>query len=229
MNPVIEILRQSFGVLQHAAVGFLPSFIAAIALVVFGFIVGISFGKVIQGIIRVLKVDELLEGTGIRGFLLRGGVRLDTGLFFGGLVKWFIIMVFLTAGLQAVGLTQVNIFLQTVVLSYTPQIIIATLMLSVAAVGARVIKIVITAFAKSLNIPAAHFLGTLASLSLWVGTIIFVLSQLGIPADFIKILFIGVVSMFSLAFGLAFGLGGREEVALLLSRMRKDADNHHHS
>lgn len=222
MNPFIEILRQSFVVLFNHIIGFIPNLIVALALVALGFIVGASFEKVIAHIIRAFKVDELL-GSGVKNFLSRGGLRLDTGLFFGGLVKWFIIIAFLMAGLQIVGLTQVNTFLTTVILAYIPQVIIATLMLLVAAVGARATKTAVTSSTKALGVSAAHFLGAVASSAIWIGTSIFVLSQLGIAADFMKILFTGIVAMFSLSFGLAFGLGGKEEAAILLAKMRKDA------
>lgn len=226
MNPFIEILRQSFVVLFSTIVGFIPNLIIALALVALGFIVGTSFEKVIAHFVRLLKVNELLDGTEVRKFLVRGGMRLDAGLFLGGLVKWFIIIAFLMAALQAVGLTQVNMFLTAVILNYIPQVIIATLMLLVAAVGARAVKTAVTSSTKALGVSAAHFLGAIASYAIWIGTFILVLSQLGIAADFMKILFIGIVAMFSLAFGLAFGLGGKEEAALLLAKMRKDTANH---
>lgn len=223
MNPFIEILRQSFIILFNNVIGFIPNLIVALTLVALGFIVGASFEKVLAHIVRALKIDELLGGTGVRDFLSRGGLRLNTGLFLGGLVKWFIVVAFFMAGLQAVGLTQVNTFLTTVILNYIPQVIIATLMLLVAAVGARATKTAIESSTKALGVSAAHFLGAVASSAIWIGTFIFVLSQLGIAADFMKILFTGIVAMVSLAFGLAFGLGGKEEASLLLAKMRKDA------
>lgn len=226
MNPFIEILRQSFVLLFSNIIGFIPNLIVALALIGLGFIVGTSFEKVIAHFVRVLKINELIDGAGVRNFLSRGGLRLDVGLFLGGLVKWFIVIAFLMAGLQAVGLTQVNTFLTTVILNYIPQVLIATLMLLVAAVGARAVKTAVTSSTKALGVSAAHFLGAIASYAIWIGTFILVLSQLGIAADFMKILFIGIVAMFSLAFGLAFGLGGKDEAALLLAKMRKDTGNH---
>lgn len=226
MNPFIEILQQSFVVLPMSIGGFIPNLIAAFVLIAFGFIIGAAFEKVVAPfIVRVLKIDELLGGAGMRNFLARGGVRLDAGLFLGGLIKWFIVMAFLMAGLQVVGLAQVNAFLSAVILNYIPQVIIAALMLMVAAVGARAVKTLITSSMKAFGVPAAHFLGAVASVAIWTGTIIFIFSQLAIAPDFMKILFTGIVAMFSLAFGLAFGLGGKEEAATLLAKMRKDAVN----
>lgn len=226
MNPFIEILQQSFIVLLKGLGGFVPNLIMAFIFVALGFIIGAAFERVIVRFIRILKVDELLDGAGMRNFLARGGVRLDAGLFAGGLIKWFTVIAFLMVGLQVLGLSQVNAFLSTVILNYIPQVIIAALMLLVAAVGARIMKTAITSSMKAFGVPAAHFLGIVASAAIWIGTIIFLFSQLGIAPDFMKILFIGIVGMFSLAFGLAFGLGGKEEAALLLAKMRKDTTHH---
>jgi hypothetical protein len=53
-------------------------------------------------------------------------------------VKWFVIVIFLVASLQILGLTQVNIFIQQVVLLYLPQVIVAALILVVGAVVATI-------------------------------------------------------------------------------------------
>lgn len=221
MSPFIEILQTSFSSLFVNVAVFLPKLIAGIVLIGVGFLVGVSFEKVIAHIVRMFKVDELLARAGVRAALSRGGIRLDAGLFFGGLVKWFIITAFLMGGLQAVGLTQVSAFLQAVILSYIPQVIIAALMLLCAAVGASVAQKAVTHSTNVLGAPSAHLLGAIASYSIWIGTTIFILAQLGIAPDFMKILFTGVVGMVSLAFGLAFGLGGRDVAGRVLEKLEK--------
>ena len=49
--------------------------------------------------------------------------------------------------------------------------------------------------------------------SSWLFAVLVAINQLGIAADLINILFIGFVAALSLAFGLAFGLGGRDVAA----------------
>lgn len=225
MDSFIKILRQSFEVLLNALISFAPNLVVAIVLVFVGVLVGVSFEKVIAYLVRSLKVDELLESAGLGKILARGGFRLDAGLFLGGLVKWFVIIAFLMAGLQAVRLTSVSTFLGAVILSYIPQVIIATLMLLFAAVGAKAAKKTITGTSAALGAPAAHLLGTIAGSSIWIGTVIFVFAQLGIAPDFMKILFTGIVAMVSLAGGLAFGLGGRDAAAQLIVRLTRQASD----
>ena len=47
------------------------------------------------------------------------------------------------------------------------------------------------------------------------------LTQLNIASELIQILFTGIVIMFALAGGLAFGLGGKDEAAKWLESMKK--------
>ncbi len=47
--------------------------------------------------------------------------------------------------------------------------------------------------------------------------IMMALSQLGIGAQFVQIIFMGIIAMLALAGGLAFGLGGRDHAGRVLS------------
>jgi len=119
-------------------------------------------------------------------------------------------------------LTQVNDFLSSVVLSYIPQVIVAVLILLVAAVLADATKKVVVGTAKAAGSASANFFGGIAMWSIWIFAFIIALSQLGIAPDFMRIFFMGVVAMISIAGGLAFGLGGKEAAARFIERLRSD-------
>ena len=48
------------------------------------------------------------------------------------------------------------------------------------------------------------------------------LLQLGIATSLVNTIFIGLVAALSLALGLAFGLGGKDEAALILKKIREE-------
>src|SRR5256885_8138214 len=50
-------------------------------------------------------------------------------------------------------------------------------------------------------------------------------TQIGVATTLIDILFVGIIGALALAFGLAFGLGGREEAARVWSDMRGAVGN----
>ncbi len=215
-----EVLQQSFYNLLWGVVNFIPNFVLAIIILVVGWVLGWFIGNLIAQAVRAIKVDHALRAAGVEDVVSRAGYKLDSGMFLGTLVKWFVIIVFLVAALQVMGLAQVTFFLQTVVLSYLPQVIVAVLILLVAAVVAEVAQGVVAGAARAAGIGAAGLAGTVARWAIWIFAILAALSQLQIAPGLIQTLFTGIVVALSLAFGLAFGLGGQEAAARMIERVR---------
>lgn len=223
-----EVLTKSF---QDIGSGFLvfvvEKFLAAFVIFVLGWIVGSVLGRVVSQVTKSLKVDNALRTAGLDEVFSRAGFELNAGKFLGGLVRWFIIIVFLVASLDVLGLTQVNIFLQEVVLLYLPQVIVAVLILLVAAVIAEVMQNIVIGGAKAAHMNSAHFLGSVTKWAIWIFAILAALNQLGVATAFVQTLFTGIVVAVSLAVGLSFGLGGQEAAARYLDRMRDEISKNH--
>ena len=137
-------------------------------------------------------------------------------------MKWFFIIIFLIASLELLGLTEVTIFLRTVVLGYLPQVIVAVLILLVAAVLAEAAQKVIAGSAKGAGLSSGNLLGTIARFAIWIFAILAALNQLQVATDFIQPLFTGFVVALALAFGLAFGLGGQQAAAKFIDKMKDE-------
>src|SRR3989344_4008463 len=103
-----DVLTQSFQNLWLGVISFVPNLVVALVIFVFGWIVGALLGRVVAQVVRSLKVDHALSSTGLDEALNQAGFKLDTGAFLGGLVKWFVVVVFLVAALDVLGLSQVN-------------------------------------------------------------------------------------------------------------------------
>src|SRR3990167_902218 len=116
LNTWGEVLTLSFQNLWVGVVNFVPNLVIALVILVLGWLVGALIGRAIWQVFKSLKIDEALGRAGFESFVRRGGINLDSGAFVGGLVKWFVIVIFLVAALDVLGLSQVNLFLQDVVL-----------------------------------------------------------------------------------------------------------------
>ncbi len=228
LNTWGEVLTLSFQNLWLGIVNFVPNLVIAIIILILGWLLGALFGRAIWQVFRSLKVDEALRRAGFETFLKRGGLNLDSGAFIGGLVKWFIIVVFLVAAFDVLGLTQVNLFLQQVVIAYLPRVLVAALVLLIGGVLGDVVERVVVTAARTAEIRSAHFAGTIAKWAIWVFAILVALSQLGIAAAFSQTLFTGIVIALSLALGLSFGLGGQEAAARFIERVRGEMSEKHH-
>jgi len=220
-----DVLTRSFQDLWLGVIAFIPNVIVALIIFVLGWLVGAALGRVVSQIIKSLKVDHALQSTGLADAVERAGFKLDSGAFVGALVKWFFIVVFLVAALDVLRLSQVNVFLQSVVLGYLPQVIVAVLILLVAAVIAEVAAQGVVGAAKAAHVKSAGFAGSVAKWAIWIFAILAALDHLQVASAFVQTLFTGVIVAISLAFGLAFGLGGQQAAANYIERVRSDMNH----
>jgi hypothetical protein len=210
INTFGGVFSESLMNLWSGFISFVPGLLGAIILFIIGWVLGAIVGKSMAQVINALKVDKLFESAGANNFLDKAGIKLNVGAFVGGIIKWFIIIVFLMASLQIIGLTQVNDFLREAVLYYLPKVIVASFVLVIATVIADVMQKLINVSAKAVNIRSANMLGSITKYAIWIFAFIIALSELGIASAFMQILFTGFIAALAIALGLSFGLGGRE-------------------
>lgn len=203
-------------------ISFVPSLLGAIILFIIGWVVGSIIGKAVAQVIDALKLNKLFESAGATDLMNRAGLKLNVGGFIGGLVKWFIIIVFLMASLEIMGLTQVNDFLREAVLYYLPKVIIASLVLIIATVIADTMQKLVQASAQAANVRGARMVGSVVKYAIWTFAFIIALSELGIASAFMQILFTGLVAALAIGFGLAFGLGGKEAASRAVDKVSHD-------
>jgi hypothetical protein len=217
--------------LQGLWYGFIETFpriLLAIVIFIIGWIVATTLGKLVMMGVDALKLDKAFKNTGVDEALARAGTRLHVGKIFGELVKWFIVIVFLVASLNILRLDAVTVFLQQV-LAYIPQVIVAALILVAGTILADFVKRVVSGSASVAHVRSAKMLGTIAYYAIWILALVTALDKLGIFGYFGQILFTGLVVMIALAFGLAFGLGGKDVAGRWLSRVSDDLSSRNHN
>ncbi len=216
-----QVFLLSLEGLWYGFIAIFPRIILAIVIFIIGWIIASTLGSLITSGIDALKIDRLFKNAGTEAALARAGVRLHIGKVFGELVKWFIIVVFLVASLNILGLDQVTLFLQAV-LGYIPQVIIAALILVAGTIMADFVRKLVAGSAAVANVRSSRMLGTIAYYAIWILAVVTALDKLGIFGYFGQILFTGFVIMFALAFGLAFGLGGKDAAGRFVNHISED-------
>lgn len=198
-------------------------------LIFFAFIIFIAtwivadyIGKLIKMVFERIKLDSALKQAGAEALLEKGGMRLNTGVFFGGLVKWSIITIMFLAILQVLGLGDVTAIIGTMIAIYLPKIVIAVLILLVAVLVADVLKKAVTAAAANAHLSSARALGTVTKSAVIIFAILSALVQLGIAVTLINTLFIGAVVAAAIALGISFGLGGKEMATDILRKAKEE-------
>ena len=217
-----NVIQTSFADLWFTVVQFLPAILAAVIIFIVGWIVGIILARIVEQIVQVLRIDDALKAAGVNEAAKNAGFSLNIGRFLGTLVQWFIVLVFLVASLEVLGLQRVTIFLQQAVLYYLPQVIVAVLILILGAIVAEVVKNLVSGSARAAGAHSANLAGAVAKWAIWIFAILAALNQLGVASAFVQTLFTGLVIALSLAFGLSFGLGGKEAAARTIERVRSE-------
>lgn len=217
-----DAVQGSFYDLWFTVAIYLPRILAAIVVFLIGWIIATILYRVVVEVVKVLKIDDALKGAGLHDAAKEAGLRLDAGAFLGTLVMWFTALVFLVASLEILGFSVVTVFLERVVLLYLPQVIIASLILILGAIVAEVVRGLVSGSAKAAGAHSANLAGSVAKWAIWVFAVLAALDQLGVASAFVQTIFTGFVVALSLAFGLAFGLGGKDAAADAIRHMRDE-------
>lgn len=213
-----DVIVASLQEVWTSVASFIPTLLGALIVFVVGWIVAVALGKVIEQVVRTLKVDHVLAQLEMEKMMERAGWKLNSGAFVGGLVKWFLIVVFLLAAANILGLNQVSDFLRDVLL-YIPNVVVASLILIIAALVSETVEKVVRGSAEAAGYRGS-LVGVMTRWAIWIFAFVAVLLQLGIAATLVQTLVTGFVAALALAFGLAFGLGGKDAAAGFLDRLR---------
>lgn len=215
-------VSESYISVKDALLGYGLLIILATIIFVITWVAADYIGKVVKKVFDKMNLDGALKQAGLGEVLHRGGVNLNTGSFFGGLLKWTIITVMFLAILQMLGLSDVSMIIGSMVVLYLPKIVVAILIMLVAFILGDVLKKVVTTAAANAHLASARMLGTLTKSSIIIFAVLSALVQLGIAVTLINTIFIGIVVAASLATGLAFGLGGKEMATRILTKAQEE-------
>jgi len=214
-------LSSSLQLVWDKTIGFLPEIIAALIVIIIGFIVARGLKLLVEKIVDALRVDTLLESVGFSKVLSRAKLSLKTGKLLGEIVYWILIIAFLLAAANILHLNAVSDFLNEVLL-YLPNLLVAVIILVITFLFARFMKELVRHSSWAANLKEAGLVG---NITWWIVVIFGCLSalyQLKIASNLINIIIGGVVVMIALAGGLAFGLAGKDYVKEIIEGIRQD-------
>ncbi|GAC1486758.1 MAG: hypothetical protein NVS1B1_02110 [Candidatus Limnocylindrales bacterium] len=224
--PVAPITDISQAVLTSLAVflAAIPAIVGAILLLIIGWIISGIIAGLVAKVLRTIKIDQLADRSGVTAFLRKANIKADAAGVIGGLIKWYIRLIFLLLAANAVGLTAVSGIVANV-LGFIPNLLVAIFILAVFSWLATTAKNLVSGGMESGGLPNANGIGTIVYGAVLAFGIVAAADQLGIAQSLINTLFMGIVAALALAFGLAFGLGGREQAAEIWADWRGHAES----
>lgn len=223
IQNLTDVVAVSLQRVWETAMGFIPSLVGALVVFVLGLVIASGLGTLVEKVFDALRLDHFLTKMGLAPHFERGGMKLQASKFLGQLVNWFLILVFLLAASDILGLYALSAFLRDV-LNYVPNVIAAILIMLAAFVVGSLLRRIVSASVMSAQLHAARFLGSLT----WWTVILFgffaALVQLNVAATIVNNIVMGFIGMIALAGGLAFGLGGKEYAAHLIGKLREHTE-----
>jgi hypothetical protein len=202
----------------------LPSVIGAILILVIGWIVAGWIGGLVAKALRTIRFDQMAARAGVTGFLARAQIHADPAGVVGDVIKWYVRLVFVLMAANAVGLTAVSTVVNGV-LAFIPNLLVAVFILGAFAWLAGLVRKLVHGALGGSDLPNADAIANIAYLTIFAFGIVAAADQIGVATTLINTLFIGVVAAMALAFGLAFGLGGREQAAEIWKEWRGHASS----
>lgn len=200
-----------------ATANLLPNLLVAIVIFIGGVVIASILRRVLLKVLDAINFEQALSGTGIPQALKRTETSLTISRLLGELLRWFVVLIFLIPAVDQLGLGEVNDILKSLLL-YIPNVVVAVIIVAIGAIFAKIARDFVTATATGLGAQLAQVVGEVARWSIIIFSFLAALNQLGVATELIRILFTGLVAMFALAGGLAFGFGGKETAEKVLKK-----------
>lgn len=220
MNILTESFLTIFNTWFASLAVFFPKLIAGIILLLVGIVLSSIFKDIVKLIFKYFRLDKWFEAAGL---VKENEVNIWSEML-SELVRWATIFLFLLSSVDIWGLPKVGEVLNQL-LVFLPNVFIAVIVGLVGMVISNFAFDIVRHGVRGLGNKETLILGNIAKYSIIFFTALVILTQLGVAAELVKILFTGIVGMLTLAFGLAFGLGGKDEAAEILKKLRQKIDS----
>lgn len=198
-------------------ISYIPNIIGALVVLLIGVIIAWAVKTVIVRGLSYIKLKRYTDAVGLGKIFTE---KVEVVDLLGDLAKWTVLIVFLVPALDILNLNQVNDLLKGI-LAYVPNVVVAVVVLFIGAVVADLVGRIVRSTAATVGAKTADVLADVARWAIIVFAFLAALVQLNIATTLIQTLWTGIVALFAIAGGVAFGLGGKDAAAEAIARVRK--------
>lgn len=204
---IVQPFQDAFGTLLT----YVPRLVGAVAVLVVGYLIAKFIGAVLARVLAKLGFDRVMDRAGVTTFLRRSGTDLSPSGTLGKVAFWFVFVITFTMFASALGVPQISGFLNEM-LGYIPRIFAAIAILFLAAVFANFVAALIRGSTGN------SVLANIGRYIIIVYAAFTALTVLDIAVQLTANTLLVVLAGLALAFGIAFGWGGRDIARGLLQR-----------
>jgi hypothetical protein len=217
-----DAFRASLAGALNTFLSAIPRILGFAVVLIVGWIISSLFARGVEALLHAVKFNDLARRSGFADFVQKIGVRNDSSGVIANIVKWFVRLITLVVAFDTLGLPAVSNVLQQLLL-WLPNLVVALVVLVIGGLAANALSQLVRGTTAQAGFTNPDMLATVTKVAVWGFAIVVAVNQLGIATTLINTLLIGVVGAFSIAFGLAFGLGGRDRAAQMIDTMGRNA------
>ena len=217
-----EAFKASLAGALNTFLSAIPRIIGFVVVLIIGWIISSLLARGVEALLHAVKFNDLARRSGFASFVQKMGVKDDSSGVIASIVKWFVRLITLVVAFDTLGLPAVSNVLQQLLL-WLPNLVVALVVLVIGGLAANGLSQLVRGATAQAGFSNPDMLATIAKVAVWGFAIVVAVNQLGIATTLINTLLIGIVGAFSIAFGLAFGLGGRDRAAQLLDTVGRSA------
>ncbi len=187
---------------------FLPALLGAIIILIVGLVAGRILQRVLVQFLKLIRLDDLSEKVRVSEFLRQGEIRYTLSELIGVFLYWLVVLAFVLAALNALGLTMAAGLLERI-LSFVPNVLAGVIVLVLGLFLGAIVSGSVQTAAANFGVGQAKALGQISR----VVVIIFA-AAVALEKFFSSIIVQTTVTLVvgAVAFGaaLAFGLGCKD-------------------
>ena len=207
-----EALTTSFAQALSLFLAAIPRIVGFLIIVAIGWFLATLIAKGVAALLRTIRFNEMAQRSGFAGFVANTGVETDSSGFIADIAKWFVRLITLVVGFDALGLPAVSDVLRQLLL-WLPNLAVAIAVLILGGLIANWLAGLVRGATAKADLGNPDLLASVARVAVWAFAIVIAVNQVGIARELVNTLFMATVGAVALALGLAFGIGGRDTAA----------------
>ncbi len=196
---LVALVYQALANVWGSTVGILPNIVAAVLILIVGFIAGKVVGAALEEILGRTKVDDYVK-------IKKAEFRISHIVTL--IIKWVIYLVFIQQAASALGVTIISAFVGEIV-SFIPAALTA---LVVVAAGYAIARYVEGLVSES-DFQYAHLMSRVFFFMIVYISIALALPKVGLNAGLVNSILLIIVASVGLGFAIALGLGLKDTIS----------------
>ena len=185
-----------------------PRLVGAVAILIIGWMISRAVKWALVKGLQAIPFDEFANKLRVAEFLKKGDVRYQLSELVGATAYWVILLAFLLAVLDALGMTTAAQLLEKV-LGYVPQVLAGVIVLVLGLFFATVVGGIVQTAAANAGISQARSLSQIARVVVIIFAVAVALEKF-LSSMIVQTTFTIVLTSICLGFALAFGLGCKD-------------------